>query len=126
MQPNATWRGVERRSVQVPHLRPMRIVRVGMGNRFPAVNWRRSTALPILTALAPTPGGMSRKYRMRENRPTLLAIDRSQLAAIRWSDDQRQYSAEDPRHMKRPLLLTAAALIFAWINVATVLWLRDA
>lgn len=28
--------------------------------------------------------------------------------------------------MKRPLLLTAAALIFAWINVATVLWLRDA
>jgi hypothetical protein len=28
--------------------------------------------------------------------------------------------------MKRPLLLMAAALFFAWLNVATVLWLRDA
>ena len=28
--------------------------------------------------------------------------------------------------MKRPLLLTAAALVFAWFTVATVLWLRDA
>ncbi len=28
--------------------------------------------------------------------------------------------------MKRPLLLVAAALFFAWLNVATVLWLREA
>ncbi len=28
--------------------------------------------------------------------------------------------------MKRPLLLTAATLVFTWINVATILWIRDA
>jgi hypothetical protein len=28
--------------------------------------------------------------------------------------------------MKRPLLLMAAALFFVWLNVATVMWLRDA
>ena len=28
--------------------------------------------------------------------------------------------------MKRPLLLTAAVILFAWLTIATILWLRDA
>jgi hypothetical protein len=33
---------------------------------------------------------------------------------------------EHPTAMKRPVLLVAGALFFAWLNVATVLWLREA
>jgi NAD(P)-dependent dehydrogenase (short-subunit alcohol dehydrogenase family) len=66
-------------------LRPTRIARVGTGNRFPAASWRRSMALPMSTAPAPTPGGTCVKSRIRESPPTPPAIDRltRQLAGSR-------------------------------------------